>query len=83
LGLVEEGVGDVSYSAGDYFGAVSLLMDAPQPRTIVATGGAEAVVLSLERRAFKRLVAGQTAATAALREILMHGGQEEGGSTPQ
>ena len=69
--------GAASYRTGDYFGAVSLLTDAPQPRAIAATASAGgAVVLSLERRAFKRLVGAKTKSSAELRQVRVPSGNE-------
>lgn len=70
-----------TYRLGDYFGAVSLLTDAPQPHAVVAGEGG-AVVLMLERRVFKRLVGAKNKSSNELRQILVHSGQVEGGVTP-
>jgi CRP-like cAMP-binding protein len=68
--------GAASYRTGDYFGAVSLLTDAPQPRAIAAASAGGAAVLSLERRAFKRLVGAKTKSSAELRQVRVPSGNE-------
>jgi len=44
----------MSYKVGDYFGELALLKNAPRAANVIAKGDVK--VVSMERRAFKRLL---------------------------